>query len=142
MLKRSGQRVNDVDVRKRNGDAAQHEQQRVDALYANDQITHRNDDCLQRAQDHHEQPAAKVALARRKAADAFAIDLELVDGDKHVAAHPKRQVGIERGNARAEALNRIDRLGRELNRRCHEVCDVIDVDAHQVGQLAHGLGGL
>ena len=142
MLKRGRQRIDDIDVGERNGDAAQHEQQRADALHANHQIAHRNDDGLERAQDHQEQPAAKVALTRGKAADAFAVDLELVDGDKHVAAHPKRQVGIERGNARAEALNRIDRLGRELNRRCHEICDVIDVDAHQISQLAHGLGSL
>ena len=108
VLKRSGQRVNDVDVRKRDGNAAQHEQQRVNALYANDQITHRNDDGLQRAQDHHQQPATKVALTRGKAADAFAVDLELVDGDEHITAHPQRQIGVERSNARAEALDRVN----------------------------------
>ena len=108
MLKRGGQRIDDIDVGERDGDAAQHEQQRVDALYANNQITHRNDDGLQCAQDHHEQPAAKVALARRKAANTFTVDLELVNGDEHIAAHPKRQIGVEGSDARAKALDRID----------------------------------
>ena len=107
MLKRGGQRIDDVDVRKRDGDATQHEQQRVDALYANHQIAHRHDDGLERAQDHQEHPTAEVALTRRKAANALAIDLELVDGDEHVTAHPQRQIGVERSNARAEALDRI-----------------------------------
>ena len=108
MLKRGGQRIDDIDVGERDGDAAQHEQQRADALHADHQIAYRNDDGLQRAQDHQEQPAAKVALTRGKAADAFAVDLELVDGDKHVAAHPQRQIGIERGNARTKALDRVN----------------------------------
>ena len=90
MLKRGGQRIDDVDVGERDCNAAQHEQQRANALHANDQISHRNDDGLQCAQDHQEQPAAKVALARRKAANALTVDLELVDGDEHIAAHPKR----------------------------------------------------
>ena len=46
-------------------------------------------------QDHQEHPTAEVALARRKAANALAIDLELVDGDEYVTAHPKRQIGVE-----------------------------------------------
>ena len=108
MLKRGGQRIDDVDVGERDSDAAQHEQQRVDALHANHQIAHRNDDGLERTQDHHQQPAAKVALTRRKATDALAVDLELVDGDEHIAAHPQRQIGVERSNARAKALDRID----------------------------------
>ena len=108
MLKRGGQRIDDIDVGERNGDAAQHEQQRADALHANHQIAYRNDDGLQRAQDHHEQPAAKVALARRKAANTFTVDLELVNGDEHIAAHPKRQIGVEGSDARAKALDRID----------------------------------
>ena len=142
VLKRSGQRIDDIDVGERDGDAAQHEQQRVDALHANHQIAYRNDGGLERAQDHQEHPTAEVALARRKAANALAIDLELVDGDEYVTAHPKRQIGVEGSDARAKALDRIDRLGRQLNRRCHEICHVIDIDAHQIRQLAHGLGGL
>ena len=52
MLKRGGQRIDDIDVGERNGDAAQHEQQRADALHANHQIAYRNDNGLERAQDH------------------------------------------------------------------------------------------
>ena len=142
MLKRGGQRIDNVDVRKRDGDAAQHKEQWIDALHANDQVAHRHDDGLERTQDYQQQPTAKVALACGKGADAFAIDFELVDSDEHVAAHPKRQIGIERSDTRAKALDRIDCLGRQLNRRRHEICHVIDVDIHQVGQLAHGLGRL
>ena len=57
---------------------------RIDALNANDQVAHRNDNGLERTQDHHQQPAAKVALTRRKATDALAVDLELVDSDEHI----------------------------------------------------------
>ena len=142
VLKRSGQRIDDIDVGERDGDAAQHEQQRVDALHANHQIAYRNDGGLERAQDHQEHPTAEVALARRKAANALAIDLELVDGDEYVTAHPKRQIGVEGSDARAKALDRIDRLGRQLDRRGHEICHVIDIDAHKVGELAHRLRGL
>ena len=142
MLKGSGQRIDDVDVGERDGDAAQHKEQRIDALNANDQITHGNDDGLEGTQNHQQQPAAKVALARRKGTDALAVDLELVNGDEHVAAHPKRQVGIEGGNARTKALDRVNRLGGQLDRRCHKVGNVIDVDAHQLRQIAHGLRGL
>ena len=108
MLKRGGQRIDDVDVSERDSDAAQYKEQRIDALNANDQVAHRNDNGLERAQDHHEQPAAKVALARRKAANTFTVDLELVNGDEHIAAHPKRQIGVEGSDARAKALDRID----------------------------------
>ena len=142
MLKGSRQRIDDVDVGERDGDAAQHKEQRIDALHANDQVAHRNDDGLERTQNHQQQPAAKVALARRKAANALTIDLEFVDGDEHVAAHPQRQVGVEGRDARAKALDRIDRLRRQLYRGCHEIGHVIDVDVHQVGQLSHRLRGL
>ena len=81
-------------------------------------------------------------MARRKAANTFTVDLELVNCDEHIATHPKRQIGVEGSDARAKALDRIDRLGRQLDRRGHEICHVIDIDAHQIGQLAHGLGGL
>ena len=108
MLKRGGQRIDDVDVGERNSDAAQYKEQRIDALNANDQVAHRNDNGLERAQDHQQQPAAKVALTRRKAANALTIDLEFVDGNEHVAAHPQRQVGVEGRDARAKALDRID----------------------------------
>ena len=108
MLKGGGQRIDDVDVRKRDGDTAQHKEQRIDALNANDQVAHRNDNGLERAQNHQQQPAAKVALTRRKATDALAVDLEFVDSDEHIAAYPQRQIGVEGSNARAKALDRID----------------------------------
>ena len=108
MLKGGGQRIDDVDVRKRDGDTAQHKEQRIDALNANDQVAHRNDNGLERAQNHQQQPAAKVALTRRKATDALAVDLELVYGDEHIAAYPQRQIGVEGRDARAKALDRID----------------------------------
>ena len=108
MLKGGGQRIDDVDVSERNSDAAQHKEQRIDALNANDQVAHRNDNGLERTQDHHQQPAAKVALTRRKATDALAVDLELVDSDEHIAAYPQRQIGVEGRDARAKALDRID----------------------------------
>ena len=108
MLKGGGQRIDDVDVGERDCDAAQHKEQRIDALHANDQVAHRNDNGLERAQDHQQQPAAKVALTRRKATDALTVDLELVDGDEHIAAYPQRQIGVEGRDARAKALDRID----------------------------------
>ena len=136
------QRVNDIHVDKRDAHARKDKQHRMQALNTNDQVAHADDNRLHDSQKHHQQPAAKIALFCRVGANALAVDLEFEDGDKHVAAHPQGEVGVERRDARAKTRHGIHHLALDLHRRGHEVGDVVDIDVKQVGKLARYLGAV
>ena len=142
MLERHRERIDDVDVDEGDAHAAQHEEKRMQALHADHEVADRDDDRLEGTEQDHEQPAAEVGLAGGEVTDALAVDLELVDGDEHVAADPEGQVGVEGRDAGAEARDRVDGLRLELDGRGHEIGHVLDVDAHEIGELAERLGRL
>ena len=142
VLEGDRERVDEEDVHEALDHAGKDERGGRDALDAERDVAHAADDCLDLAEQVEQQPAAKEALPGLEVADAFAVDLELVDGHEHEAADPQGEVRVEGRHAAAVVLDGVDGHGDELGGRAEEVADVLGVEVEDVLDAVEVLGGL
>ena len=136
VLERHRDGVDERHVHERAHHARAHEGGRGRALDAEEQVSQAADERLHLAEQHHEQPSAEEPLPGLEGADALAVDLELVDGHEHEAAHPERQVGVEGRHARAVVGHREDAVALHLHRRAQKRARLVRVEPED---LLHGV---
>ena len=135
VAKRLHQRVDEIHIRERAHRAGQHEQHRVAAIDAQQDVDAANRLRLQKRQNDEQQPAPEVALPRRCLREAH--DLDLHKRHQNEASYPQGQVGVERGNRRTVVRNGIELGGGHLHGCRDERTRVFDVDAKELREFFH-----
>ena len=135
IAKRLHERVDEVHVRERAHGPCQHEQRRVRAIDAEQDVDAADHLRLQQRQDDEQHPTAEVALAGRGLGKARDFDFHERDQDK--AADPQGQVRVKRGHARAVVRNGENLLGDHLHGRGDERAHPVRLDIEQFRELVN-----